>query len=241
MYLKKRLETIFHQVIRKTGYDVVKCKYSKHEQEIEQLLNYLNINCVFDVGANEGQFAKSIRIGGYKNRIISFEPIKEPFDKLKQLSSTDTLWDIYNMALGDFDGQTEINIAGNSVSSSILDIKAAHTDAAPGSKYIGTQHIEIRTLDSLMKELDVAGKNIYMKVDTQGFEKNVLIGAKSSLKLCKAIQLEMSVQPLYEGEDLYYQLSEFLYKEGFRLIKIVRGLTKADGELLQFDGVFMRD
>jgi FkbM family methyltransferase len=241
MYIKKRLETIFHNTIRKTGYDVVKCKYSKHELEIEQLLGSLNITCVLDVGANEGQYAKNIRIGGYKHRIISFEPVKEPFGKLEKLSLNDKLWEVQNMALGDSDGQAEINISGNSVSSSILGIKSSHTDAAPESKYIGTQKIEIRTLDSLFAELKITGQNIYMKVDTQGFEKNVLVGAIQSLKYIKAIQLEMSVQPLYDGEDLYFQLSDFLYKEGFRLIKIVRGLTKSNGELLQFDGVFMRD
>ena len=101
--------------------------------------------------------------------------------------------------------------------------------------------IEIRTLDSFYNELKISDQNIYMKVDTQGFEKNVLEGAKQTLKYIKAVQLEMAVQPLYDGEDLYFQLSDFLYMEGFRLIKIVRGLTKSNGELLQFDGVFMRD
>lgn len=241
MYIKKRLETIFHRVIRRTGYDVVKCKYSKHELEIEQLLNYLNIKCVLDVGANEGQYAKNIRIGGYRNRIISFEPIQEPFTKLRQLSANDLLWDVYNMALGNFDGQTDINISGNSVSSSILEINDMHTNAAPESKYIGSQRIEIRTMDTIFAGLNIADQNIFMKIDTQGFEKNVLLGAKLTLKSIKAIQLEMSVQPLYQGEELYYQLSDYLYKEGFRLIKIVRGLTKSNGELLQFDGVFLRD
>ncbi len=241
MYLKKRLETIFHRTIRKTGYDVVKCKYSKHEQEIEQLIISLNIGCVLDVGANEGQYAQNIRIGGYKNRIISFEPLKEPFEVLKQMSANDPKWDAFNMAIGDTNGKAEINIAGNSVSSSILAINNTHTDAAPASKYVGKQTIEIHTLDSLFKNLHIESPNIYMKVDTQGFEKNVLLGAKESLKKIKAVQLEMSVQTLYEGEDLYFQLSDFLYKEGFRLIKIMRGLTKANGELLQFDGVFLRD
>lgn len=241
MYIKKELETIFHRVIRKTGYDVVKCKYSKHELEIEQLLNYLNITCVFDVGANVGQYAKNIRIGGYMNRIISFEPIKEPFAKLQKTSAKDPRWDVYNIALGNFDGTTEINIAGNSQSSSILEMNDTHLKAAPESKYIGTEVIEIRTMDSLFKGLNIADQTLFMKIDTQGFEKNVLLGAKSTLKSIKAVQLEMAVQPLYTGEDLYYQLSEYLYNEGFRLIKIMRGLTKIDGELLQFDGVFMRD
>jgi len=241
MYFKKRLETIFHRIIRKTGYDVVKCKYSKHELEIERLMDSLQITCVLDIGANEGQYAKNIRIGGYKNRIISFEPIKEPFNKLKQNSASDKKWDVYNIAIGNFNGKTEINIAGNSVSSSLLDINKTHTDAAPDSKYIGTQSIEIRSLDALFNDFEINGQEIYMKVDTQGFEKNVLLGSKTVLKSIKAIQLEMSVQTLYSGEDLYFQLSDYLYKEGFRLIKIVRGITKSNGELLQFDGVFLRN
>ncbi len=240
MYLKKKLETIFHRLIRKTGYDLVKCKYSKHEQEIEQLLISHQFTCVLDIGANEGQYAKEIRIGGYKNRIISFEPIAVPFAKLRQKSANDASWDVYNIAMGDTNGKAEINIAGNSVSSSLLDINKTHTDAAPDSKYIGKQAIEIRTLDSIFNELKVKDQKIFMKVDTQGFEKNVLLGAKSVLKSISAIQLEMSVQPLYTGEDLYFQLSDYLYKEGFRLIKIVRGITKSNGELLQFDGVFLR-
>ena len=131
MYLKKRIETIFHSVIRKTGYDIVKCKYSRAELEIEQLLSLMQIGCVLDIGANEGQFAKHLRIGGYKKKIISFEPIKEPFIKLAKLSVKDQLWEIHNMALGDHDGQAEINISANSVSSSLLGMQNSHLEAAP--------------------------------------------------------------------------------------------------------------
>ena len=241
MFLKKRVETIFHRIIRKTGYDLVKCKYSKHELEIEQLLKYLNIKTVIDVGANQGQYAKAIRIGGYKHRIISFEPLKEAFEKLRKVSSKDPMWEVYNMGLGNSDGETTINISANSVSSSILEISDTLIEAAPQATYVGSQPIVIRTLDSLFKELNIAPENIFMKIDTQGFEKYVLLGGRATLPSIKAIQVEMSVQHLYKDEDLYYQISDFLYQEGFRLIKIVRGLTKSDGELLEFDGVFMRD
>jgi len=145
------------------------------------------------------------------------------------------------MALGNFDGRIEINVSGNSQSSSILEMNETHLNTAPASKYIGKEIVEIRTLNSLFKELNISDRPVYMKIDTQGFEKNVLLGANSFLNSIKAVQLEMSVQPLYQGEELYYQLSDYLYQGGFRLVKIVRGLTKSDGELLQFDGVFMRD
>lgn len=241
MFLKKRLETIFHRIIRKTGYDVVKCKFSKHELEVEQLLKYLNINTVIDIGANEGQYSKNIRIGGYKQRIISFEPVNASFAGLEKISAKDALWDIYNFALGNFDGESEINISQNSVSSSILGIREALINAAPQAQFIGKQRIKVRKLDSIFKELNVDPSNIFIKIDTQGFEKNVLLGARETLKSIKAIQVEMSTQHLYQDEDLFYQVSEFLYDEGFRLVKIVRGFTNSTGELLEFDGVFMRN
>lgn len=241
MYLKKRLETIFHRTIRKTGYDLVKCKYSRHELEIEELLKYYGVSSVLDVGANVGQYAKFIRIGGYKNQIISFEPLTHAFEQLSKQFSNDHNWVGNNYALGDFDGSSEINVSSNSVSSSILGIKESHVKEAPDSAYSGKQKVEVHTLDAIYNSLPIKGNNIYLKIDTQGFEKNVLVGAKQSLQKINTLQIEMSVQPLYEGEDLYFQIADYLYGEGFRLIKIVRGYTKANGELLQFDGVFRRD
>jgi FkbM family methyltransferase len=241
MYLKKRLETIFHTAIRKTGYDVVKSKYSRHELEVEQLLKYFNITSVLDVGANMGQWAKHLRIGGYRNRIISFEPLSVAFAKLSTLAANDPKWDVYNMAIGDKNGKAEINISENLVSSSILNMEKVHLDAAPTSSFIGKQEVEVRTIDSLFDNLNIKGQNNFMKIDTQGFEKNVLDGAVDSLKHIDTLQLEMSVITLYKGEMLYYQLSDFLYSKGYRLIKIVRGHTKENGELMQFDGVFRRN
>ena len=142
--------------------------------------------------------------------------------------------------MGDTDGQIEINVSGKSVSSSIGEIQNTHIEAAPSSLSIKKEVIEIHRLDTIYSSFQLSGKNILMKIDTQGFEKNVLLGATESLKYIDTLQLEMSVQVLYHGEDLYYQISEYLYNLGFRLIKIVRGLTKENGELLQFDGVFRR-
>jgi FkbM family methyltransferase len=241
MYLKKQLETYFHRIIRKTGYDVVKCKYSKHELGIEELLKVYQIGAVLDIGANIGQYGKYLRIDGYENQIISFEPIKHVFTKLEAAIRNDAKWKAYNFAIGDYDGISEINISGNLVSSSIMPIKEAHIEAASDSAYISKEEIEVKKLDTIFNDLDIKDKRIYMKIDTQGFEYKVLKGAFDSLKHIDTLQIEMAVQPLYEGEELYHKISDFLYGQDYRLIKIVRGLTKANGELLQFDGVFHRN
>jgi len=240
MYLKKQLESYFHRIIRKTGYDVVKTKYSKHELGVDELLEYFKIETVLDIGANIGQYGKYLRIDGYKNDIISFEPIKHVYSQLEANIRKDSKWIAYNYAIGDFDGSSQINISQNIVSSSIMDIKASHVEAAADSVYIAKEEIKVKKLDSIFDEMGIKNKRIYMKLDTQGFEYKVLQGAINSLKYIDTLQIEMAVQPLYEGEELYYKISDFLYQMDYKLIKIVRGLTRENGELLQFDGVFHR-
>ena len=64
----------------------------------------------------------------------------------------DPLWDVYpRCAIGDHNGEVEINIAGNSESSSILPMLESHRSAAPDSAYQGKEIVPIKTLD------DVAG------------------------------------------------------------------------------------
>ena len=82
---------------------------------------------------------------------------------------------------------------------------------------------------------------VYLKIDTQGFEENVLKGAESSLNHIDTIQLEMSLIPLYRDEPLFDEMYHFLYQKGYRLIAIEAGFTDEEtGQLLQFDGIFHR-
>lgn len=240
MHLKKQLESYFHRIVRKTGYDVVKTKYSRHELGVDELLKAYQIETVLDVGANVGQYGKYLRIDGYRNNIISFEPISGVFQKLESNISKDKRWKACNFALGDFDGKSAINISKNLVSSSLMDINSTHIEAASDSAYVTKEEISVKKLDSIFEDLSLKNQRLFMKIDTQGFEYKVLMGAVNSLKYIDTLQIEMAVQPLYDGEELYYKISEFLYGMDYKLIKIVRGLTRENGELLQFDGVFHR-
>lgn len=145
-----------------------------------KLLNNNNIDVVIDVGANIGQYGLELRNIGYKGRIISFEPTSEAFAKLKRTALKYNLWEVYNMSLGERDGESTINIAKNSVSSSILKDLPLLTDSAPEATFIRKETIHIKKLDSIFEDLNLEGKNIYLKIDTQGYEKMVLDGAVSS-------------------------------------------------------------
>lgn len=204
------------------------------------LIKHFAINTIFDVGANAGQYAEQVRLLGYKNRIISFEPLSDAFNILSRKAKSDNLWTAYNYALGDKSAKSVINIAGNSGSSSILEMLPAHLNSAPESQYIGTQEIEIRTFDSIFNEFSNPNENIMLKIDTQGFEKNVILGAKNNLKNIKIIQLEMSLISLYQNEIVFEEMLAFMDSLGFTLYSLENGFyDHVNGRLLQVDGVFV--
>ena len=143
--------------------------------------------------------------------------------------------------IGDTDEMREINIAGNSYSSSLLDMLPSHVKSAPKSKYIGKEVIDIRKLDSLFENLCSATKNIYMKIDTQGFERRVLKGAENSLAHIDTVQMEMSLVPLYDGELLFNELYSLMNSKGYVLLSIENGFSDPiSNQLLQVDGIFHR-
>jgi FkbM family methyltransferase len=200
------------------------------------------IDIILDVGASTGHFGRRMRRDlGYKGRIISFEPLSAAFRSLAEKAKDDPKWEVWHCGLGDSESRMEINVAGNSDSSSFLEMLPAHLRSAPGSRYIGSETIEVKALDSLLPSLCPAGSNIYLKIDTQGFEDKVLRGAEQSLHRIDTIQVEMSLVPLYEGQWLFDAMHAFLVSKGYSLVSIEPGFAdQSTGRLLQFDGIYHR-
>lgn len=233
----------FKKVLRKIGYDIT--RFSPQISPLarkKRLIESFAINVTLDVGANTGQFAKKLRNDiGFSGKIVSFEPLSSAFELLKRNASRDPEWEVINCALGDTEEKKKINIAGNSYSSSLLNMLPAHMDFAPESEYIGQELIEIRTLDSIIDNVCSREDNIFLKIDTQGFEGKVIRGGGASLDRIATIQLEMSLIPLYEGELLFNGLYDLLYDKGYSLVSIEPGfLDSKTGQLLQVDGIFHR-
>ncbi len=208
------------------------------------VLNHLkmnNIETVLDIGANAGQYSRELRKAGYKGRIISFEPASQAYHDLKMRAMSDKNWEAFNFALGESDGFASIHISRHSPSSSILPMTHLHNDASPDSEYLNDEEIEIKTLDSIYDSLGITDENVFLKVDTQGYEKKVLSGAMESLSLIRGIQLELSANELYEGEEIYYSICRFVEERNFRLVRIIPGYAhKGTHEMLQFDALFFR-
>ena len=199
------------------------------------------ISVVFDVGANSGQYALELRKYGFVGKIISFEPLSSAFAQLQKNALGQRDWMTINKALGATPATAEINVAGNSWSSSLLDMLPKHLESAPESKYVSKETIAVSTLDAECEEHGVACDFAFLKIDAQGYTFPVLDGAEQTLRKLKGIQVEMSLVSLYESEALIEDVILRLRKAGFALMLMKPEFgNKQSGQQLQVDGVFFR-
>jgi len=200
------------------------------------------VDVIFDVGANAGQFGQGVRADGYSGHLVSFEPLSTAHAMLTVAAADDPLWDVVDRcAVGSSGGQAAINIAGNSYSSSLLPMLRLHREAAPESTYDGIEDCPIITLDSYIgRTFTDPTTTIGLKIDTQGYEAQVLAGLDHYRDRVKVIVCEMSLSPLYAGAPTIAELCGLLAALGFQCVAL--GPEFEDprtGELLQVDGVFV--
>jgi FkbM family methyltransferase len=211
-------------------------------QFAEQLASR-RVDAVLDVGANSGQYALGLRRAGFDGRIISFEPLAEPFSVLEGRAVRDPLWECERCALGEADGTISINVAGNAgESSSVLPMLKSHQEAYPPANYVGTEEVPIHRLDTVAPRILGPTDRIFLKIDVQGFEKHVLAGGKATIDdRCVGVQLELSFLPLYEGGMLIREALDLADSLGFTLAGLRPCFTDPrNGEMLQADGIFFR-
>lgn len=230
------------RLLRRAGYDVVRYHHTVHPvARLLRLFEQYHVRQLFDVGANVGQFGAFIRKNGYEGRLVSFEPLSAAFAHLKQRAHGDPNWTVVQMGLGDFNGAAAINIAGNSESSSLLKMLPRHSVAAPNSSYVGTETVQIRTIDNVLEQYADTDRPLFVKLDTQGFEKKIVQGARRSMDRICGFKLEVSVDPLYEGEAILPEMVEFMADHGYQLMGVEPGWShEATGQMLQLEGVFFR-
>jgi FkbM family methyltransferase len=198
------------------------------------------VDLVVDVGANEGQWARELRAEGYRGTIVSFEPLSVAHARLARAARGDAAWIVHRRAVGNYDGQGRLNVAGNDgASSSLLAMAESHERAAPDALYVAQETVSVSRLDAL--DLPAGGR-LMLKLDVQGAERAVLAGAQATLERVRVVECELSLVELYDGQALMAELVELLDRAGFALWGLRPGLAdQSRGQLLQVDGLFVRD
>lgn len=213
-----------------------------HWRQLKRLLDHFGVTLVLDVGANVGQYAGYLRTAGYGGRIVSFEPLADAHAALSRRAAGDAGWTVApRMALGASEGEIEINVSGDRDMSSLLPMRAEILAVSPTSRTVAREKVRLATLDSVFDDYARADDRVLLKIDTQGYERQVLDGAARSLPRLAGLQLELSLVPLYEGETTWLAMIEELARHGFEPRLIIPGYFDRHLErLLQVDGVFFR-
>lgn len=233
-----KFKEIIRKNIQKAGLTIARYPTPDHKRRA-LAYRHFQVDTLLDIGANAGQYAELIRELGYKGDIHSFEPTSKAFNLLSKKAKRDKGWHVHKLAIGAYKGVIEINISENSFSSSILEIEKLHITSAPQSRYINKETVSIETIDNLFPKITREKRSVFMKIDTQGYESEVLKGAENSLQKIKCIQLEMSLVKLYKDEWLFEEIFNYLKKRNFEIYTIEPEFYNTNtGQLLQVDAIF---
>lgn len=195
-----------------------------------------NARTVLDVGASRGQFALFISTMMPEARVISFEPLPEPFEDLDRLTGAQV--ETHNTAVGASSGAASINVSARDDSSSLLPIGSRQVEEFPGTEAERTIEVPVTTLDETL--VGEPARPCLLKIDVQGLELEVLKGATRTLASVDEALIECSFVELYEGQALAEDVIIFMNDAGFHLVGVHEVAYSSDGSAIQADFLFRR-
>ncbi len=194
---------------------------------------------IIDVGAAIGEWSKAAQFTYPSAKIFSFEPILESHKKVKEMADNNSQWTSYQYALSNYNGSSSFHLNDFSFSSSLLEMTEKHKEEFPFTKNEKIIPVEVRRLDEIEKVAATPG-SIFMKIDTQGSELQVLEGAIETLKRTQILFLEVNFEELYKGQATYLELMTFLYDHNFKAFIQRNPHFSNDGQsLLWSDVIFL--
>lgn len=232
------------RLTRRLGFDVSPFPgAATHWERIVTLLQSHEIAYVLDIGANSGQYARALRANGYDGQIVSFEPLSVVRAELERNASGDKNWQVApQTAVGAESGTLEINVSAESDMSSILSLDETAQKRLASSRTASQETVPVTTVATILDTYAAGGERVFLKSDTQGFEDQVLDGIGEAWDRITGLQLELSLQPIYDGQPDHLPLLNRLSEQGFRPHLMVPGYwSRHYGRMLEYDAVFFRD
>jgi FkbM family methyltransferase len=249
--VKRSILSVVQQASTRLGYPVVAAwRLEKWEQSghVRELFAMLGVDCVLDVGANIGQYHEFLRLHvGYTGAVVSFEPVGELYERLAAASAGDPRWSVRRLALGEADGDAQINVMAERTLSSLLPRDEAALRSMGYEKYLRetevarTETIPVRRLDAVFTEVvPAAARSVFLKSDTQGFDMAVIRGARASLDRLSAIQIELPVRPVYRGAEDYLDALAELSGLGYEVTGLFPVQRDATLRVVNIDAIMIR-
>jgi FkbM family methyltransferase len=238
--LRRRILNIFTQV---TGLNVTRRGQGWQLMELETLSRFFSefqVDCVFDVGANTGQYATRIRQIGFHGLIISFEPNPETFAMLQASAAADPNWIVKQIALDSEARTLMFNVMKSDRFSSLHEPDHPETDAFTQLNVVERQvPLSTETLDVLFPELQKKFhfSRPFLKMDTQGHDLHVVAGASKCLSKFTGLQSELTMRPLYRDTSAFSDALSLYRSRGFQLTAFVPNSSSHFPDLNEIDCV----
>lgn len=235
------MKRVLKKVLHACGYELSAVKYAREflpSLHLAGLFRQAGIQSVLDVGANVGQFRDFLReVIGFEGWILSFEPVPHQVEALRRKAARDARWTIFDFALGAEEGTLEMNVMAGSELSSFL----APAETSPAMQIAGRARVHVKTLNDVLPTIAdrCAPETTYLKIDTQGYDLNVLRGASAVLRRFPALQTELSVVPVYEGMPTFVEVYRYLKDADFDLTGVFPVSRDELMRVREFDGVFI--
>jgi FkbM family methyltransferase len=185
---------------------------------------------VIDVGAARGEWTRECMEIFPQAKYFLVDPLPENAEHLKAMEREKSNVSFWPGALGAQAGTLQMHVHGDQ--SSFL--------ASEFGKEGTLKPVEVRTLDSILEEKRIAPPQI-IKADVQGYELQVLEGAKRCLETTELLLVEVSFRKVYEQCPLAEDVIVYAKERGFRIYDICTYIQRPrDRELTQGDIVFAR-
>lgn len=221
------------------GYDLlhIQRRHPSLEAHLSILFKQIGINLVLDVGANTGQYAKVLRMNGYKGHIVSFEPVARNIEILQKKAENDPKWEICAFGLGSENHKLDINVTQLSTFSSFLTPnKYAGQLFTKDTPIESIEQVAVKRLDDVYEDVCAPIKENsivpYLKMDTQGYDLEVLKGGEKVIETIEAFQSEISLIPLYDGMPDYLESLGYFKKLGFSMTGMYQVTRDRSNQLL---------
>lgn len=209
-------------------------------QRLGELFALCGITQVIDVGANRGQFRDFLRFDmDYTGPILSFEPDPDLAAKAREhaRASGDSGWRIRECALGRSAGRAQFNRMQQTAYNSFRTPLASAAETEPENRIVAQFEVEVCRLDEMIAELgDLA--HCFVKIDTQGFDLEVLAGGTEALRRVPLLQTEVSFRSIYDGTPDWmssikaFQDQGFCFADIFNIRESCRGGLPIEGDCI---------
>jgi FkbM family methyltransferase len=185
---------------------------------------------VIDVGANVGQFARAAVETFPRASVVSFEPLAEPASRFRRSLADRPNVRLIQSAVGRETSTIDFFAHPDSRSSSAL--KAHDVDVPPTA-------VPVTSLDESMGAEPLA-RPALLKLDVQGYELEVLLGARATLAQCDAVVAEVSFATRYERAPTFDAIYRHLHDGGWAFARPVDVLLDSTGVIGEMDALFVR-